>query len=166
MSRKLKRKVFKKSPYSWKRWYNGGIRKWTTNSDWAINLTKKISLTVPIYTYCLLICSLNFKTGRRKKGRDGAKFSRRPSQRFPHQNFFANLVNVFHTKNFFADIVYVFKSEIFPQIWSTFCEMWWTIVNCCPIRPLGENFHDFLVELFAPQVRWAGILIRNSLLFI
>ena len=57
----------------------------------------------------VLLFFLNVKMGRRTKGRDGTKFSRKPSQRFPHQNFFANLVNVFHNKIFFADIVYVLK---------------------------------------------------------
>ena len=92
--------------------------------------------------------------------RTGRKVSRRPIQRFPHQNFFANLVNVFHTKHFVVHIVYVLK--IFLRSSQRFVKCDEQLWIAAPYDRSASIF----MELFAPQVRWAGILIRNSLPFI
>ena len=82
------------------------------------------------------------------------------------QNFFANLVNVFHTKNFFTHIVYVFK------IWnlsSDLVNVLWNVMNNCELLPRTTAWRAFswlFSGTFSPKVRWAGILIRNSLPFI
>ena len=128
------------------------------------------------HQYCFF---LNVNTGRRKKGRDGTKFSPKPSQRFPHQNFSSNLVNVFHTKNFFADIVYVlkiwnFSSDLINVLWNVMnnCELlprttawrafsWLFSGTFCSAGPLSENFNEKFTTFYLEFFRTAGPLGGN-----